>query len=902
MSGKIQFTLEAVTKGTKDIVSTTTATEKLTAALEAQRGEVKSLNQQLGQIKGFENAEKRTAKLAEQMTTAKTKVITLEQALDEQQVSTRGLRVEYTKTEQEIRSLNQQMKTASKEGAVGLKQQLSVAESKLEGLNNEMHVGKQRTNELKTAYRKAAKNVDTLSDKQSKQKARLASLGGALKRAGVSTDKLGDEQKRLKSLTEQATGALEKQNKRLKEMQGIQARIDSRKAKLGELGGQATSLAMAAAPLGASVWTAIKNESSFANVKKVVDMSPEQAAAMRSWSLKTSTETPMNANEINAMLAAGGQSGIKDTNELKQFVLDSAKMGVAFDMEAGKAGETLAVFKAAMGLDQKGAVGLAGLANHLSNNSNAKAADIAGVMAREGATAKKSGFSVNDAAALSAAMLSTGMQQDRAATALKNISGRLTLGDAASGNQKKALASIGFDSTALAGTMQSDASGTLLNILAAINDAPLEKQSALISQIFGEEAKGAVAALAGNTKNYTQALKLSREGQDVHVQSLQDEYNARINTSENGIQQFINKLNRLSVIVGGALLPALNWVMEPLGNVVDMIANFAEANQGLTAAVGLGIAGFIGLKGILLAGKAASLIFGNTLDKSKLFRKGLNRETQQGGRIAAMAAKQWRSLNTAVASSRGPGQGKRRGTQGVGGEYRSRTRSRSRSPRRRRGLGGMLSNAMSSLAVSPKGLGLAAAGGGLAMIPVAAMAQDAIDIGGSLAEKAGKFGLAKVLKPLGLAINAVQATKGIVNDDMEQAGNAIGDIGGSLAGAAAGAAIGSVVPVIGTAIGGLVGAIAGGIGGEMMGGWFGRQLDSPDETAKKVNDVQMTEAEARQRGNVHFAPVIHVNGVALQDPSAVANAAVEKMNQQYSYLMGGNTMTKQFSYAAIDQG
>ncbi|MDX1301836.1 hypothetical protein [Photobacterium sp.] len=76
----------------------------------------------------------------------------------------------------------------------------------------------------------------------------------------------------------------------------------------------------------------------------------------------------------------------------------------------------------------------------------------------------------------------------------------------------------------------------------------------------------------------------------------------------------------------------------------------------------------------------------------------------------------------------------------------------------------------------------------------------------------------------------------------------------------------------------------------------------PNETAKKVNDVQMKEAEARQRGNVHFAPVIQVNGAALQDPSAVANAAVEKMNQQYSYLMGGNTMTKQFGYAAIDQG
>ncbi|MFA0071260.1 phage tail tape measure protein, partial [Vibrio breoganii] len=94
----------------------------------------------------------------------------------------------------------------------------------------------------------------------------------------------------------------------------------------------------------------------------------------------------------------------------------------------------------------------------------------------------------------------------------------------------------------------------------------LEEQSALITQIFGEEAKGAVASLAGNTDLFRKTLKLAKQGQDVHIQSLQDEYEARINTSENGISQFINKVNRLSVIIGTALLPALNWVLEPLGD------------------------------------------------------------------------------------------------------------------------------------------------------------------------------------------------------------------------------------------------------------------------------------------------------------------------------------------------
>jgi TP901 family phage tail tape measure protein len=894
MSEKISFVLDATVKGTKDIVSTTTATERLTAALEEQRSEVKSLNTQLREVKGFDSASSRAAKLAKQVSGAKASMNALGIEMEENKQKTSRLRGEYGITQAEIRSLNQQMKKASGEGAQQLKLKFNEANKRLESLNAEIHHGKVRTTELGAAYKKASGRVDSLTERQTKQQNRLQSLGDALKKAGVSTDKLGNEQKRLESQTEKSTAALEKQNRRLKEMQTIQGRIDARKAKLGEIGSQATSLAMAAAPLAGTMWSAMKNESSFADVSKVVDMTPEQSSQLRSWALKTSTDTPMSANDINAMLAAGGQSGIQDINELKSFVLDSAKMGVAFDMEAGQAGETLAVFKAAMGLDQQDALGLAGLANHLSNNSNSKAKDIAGVMSREGATAKTAGFSVNESAALASAMLSTGMGEERTATALKNISGRLTLGDAASGTQKKAMTALGLDTGDVASSMQQDASGTLLEVLEAIKDAPIEEQSALISQIFGEEAKGAVAALAGNTQNFTKALKLAKQGQDVHIESLQKEYETRVSTSENGVDMFVNKVSRLSVVIGTALLPALNWVLEPLGKGVDMLADFAEANQTVTAAVGIGVAAFIGLKGVLLAGKAASLIFGNTLDKSRLFRKGLNRETKEGGRIAAMAAKRWRSLNAVVGSSRGTRQS------GISGGARGERSSRRK--RRGRGLSGLARSVMDNRFVQPKGAALAMAGSGIAMMPMSAMAADAIEIGGDVADSMGKVGLSRVLKPLGLTMNAVSAAEGIATGNMEQSGEALGDIGGSLGGGALGAAIGTMIlPGIGTAIGGLLGSIGGGIGGEMLGGWFGRKLDSPEKTAAKVDAVQQKEAQARQQPQVTFSPQIQITGAQGQDEQVIAKEITRQMDQQFSYLMGENTLSTQLGYAAIDR-
>ncbi|WP_318484380.1 phage tail tape measure protein [Photobacterium leiognathi] len=890
MTEKISFVLDASVKGVKDIVSTTTATERLTAALVEQRGEVQSLNGQLKNIKGFEAAKLRAEKLSIQLTETKSTMTSLSAAMTESKQKTTKLRGEYNLTQNEIRGLNKEMQHASKEGAQALQVKLKEAEHHLESLNTDIYQNKAQTNALSIAYKRASGKLDRLTDRQKKQHNTLSKLKSSLKAAGVSTDKLGDEQKRLKQQADKATLALEKQNTRLKEMQSIQDRINSRKAKLGEIGSEVRGLAAAAAPIVGTIWTAVKNESSFADVKKVVNMSDEQSTELKSWALKTSSTTPMSANDINAMLAAGGQSGISDINELKSFVLDSSKMGVAFDMDAAQAGETLSIFKAALGVDQQGAMNVASIANYLSNNSNAKAKDIASVMAREGASAKTAGFKTNESTALSASLLSLGLREERAATALKNISGRLTLGRSASGTQKKAMASIGLGADDIAAKMQNNASQTLIDVLNAVNQAPKEDKSAILSQIFGEEAKGAVASLSGNMANFTRLLKLSNENTTLQRDALEQEYTTRVSTTGSGIDIFMNKLNRLSVVFGTALLPALNWVLEPLGKGVDLLANFAEENQSVTQAVGLGVAAFIGLKGVLLTSKALSLVFGNSMDKTRLFTKGLNRETKEGGRIAAMVAKRWRRLNAAVSASHGSGS--------LGKEARSRRRRKGRRIRgRRKGLGG-ISNAVfdrrlaKKVQGSPKDIVKS-----LASMPLDLLRSDAA----SVSKNVGTKGISKALKPLGVAMSASSIVEGMTKGDMAQAGGALGDIGGSMGGGALGAAIGTVIlPGIGTAIGGLLGSIAGGLGGEMLGSWFGKKLDSPEKTAKKVEDIQSKEAMAKQSPPISFAPTFKIT-VAPGQEKRIAKEVTRQMNQQLAALMGDNTLSTQLSYAAIDR-
>ncbi|MFN3014440.1 phage tail tape measure protein [Vibrio coralliilyticus] len=906
MSEKISIVLDTVVKGAEDILSTTSATERLTAAIAQQRNEIKQVNSDLKRVEGYQAAIKSITRTREQYKRATEDVARLSREQEEHKQHTRGLSVEYKKTEKQIQSLNTELKKASGDGAIKIQNELDAVNNHLNSLNHKMAEGKVRTSELNQTYKNATKRVTKLSDKQVSQTDTLRRLGGELKKAGVDTKKLATEQSRLEKQSKEATAAIAKQNEHLQRRKAITDRIESRNAKLSQIGGEATSLAFKAAPIGASVWSAVKNESSFADVKKVVDMSPKEAAELRSWALRTSATKDgggLSANEINDMLAAGGQSGIQDLSELKSFVLDSAAMGVAFDMEAGQAGETLATFKAALGLDQQGAVGLAGTANYLSNKMNAKAGDIAGVLAREGASAKMAGFNVNESSALAASMLATGMNEERAATALKNISGRLTTGSAATKGQRDALSVLGFKSEDLAASMQSDASGTFLEVLNAIKEAPLEEQGALISQIFGEEAKGAVSALAGNTELYQEALKHANQEQSVHLESLQGEFSSRISTTENGFDTFLNNVTRLSVIFGNSLLPAVNWVLEPLSNAALVMGDFAEANETLTSAVAIGVTGFVALKAALLAGKAASLVFGNSIDKGKLFRNGLEREATANGKAAAFATQQIRKMNAAMYDV---GSGDR--SRNIGSKANRRSKRSRRARTRSKGLLGKALNLGSSVFTSKKAaVPISLAGGGLAMMPMVAAAQDAIDIGGDLAEGAGKFGLSKLLRPLSMAISAGNIASALAGGDTKGAIEEGGGLLGGLGGAAAGAALGTAIfPGVGTLVGGLAGSLAGDFFGGSIAGWIGdgltpgspNKLMSPEEVETRLAENRKKEAAAKAIPPVKVDAPIQIHAAPGMDAEQIAMEVKRQLEE--SLQVAGLTVEEALSVSYID--
>ena len=103
---------------------------------------------------------------------------------------------------------------------------------------------------------------------------------------------------------------------------------------------------------------AMQFESAMADVKKVVDFdSPQQFKEMEKDILRLTRTLPMTAEELSQIVAAGGQSGIAKS-ELIDFADSAAKMGIAFDISADKAGDMMAQWRTAFKMNQNDVIEL----------------------------------------------------------------------------------------------------------------------------------------------------------------------------------------------------------------------------------------------------------------------------------------------------------------------------------------------------------------------------------------------------------------------------------------------------------------------------------------------------------------------------------------------------------------
>lgn len=454
----------------------------------------------------------------------------------------------------------------SKARTEALAQEFKNTGGKSEELAKKLAKSREETSRLSERYQKSKASMDAVNSKIQQQKSELDSLSGSLSKAGFKTDDFAKSQKKLAT------------------KMSIQENYEAMKEHFGKAGTYAKSAVKRTAAFGAAAAVplkfAIDEESVNAEIAKVADFANDKQKKEVTDSLKKmiTTEIPMSYQEIGELAAAGAQGGI-ETVDLSKFSELAAKMGVAFDMEAGEAGQKMANWKAAFGMDMDELKALGDKVNYLGNNSAASASSISNVISRVGALGEVAGVGSGEVAGLGAAMVAMGTDDDVAATGIKKV-----LTTLASGGNKASKAILGIGGADLSKAMKADGAGTIIDVFEKIKALNPEEQTGALRDIFGQQNIGAIAPLLNNLDLVKEYLGMVGD-KSKYSGSMQKEFEAQAGTTANQLKILGNQAKDAGMVVGGIMLPYFKKGVEKLQEFALKVKTFAEENPKMMSSI-----------------------------------------------------------------------------------------------------------------------------------------------------------------------------------------------------------------------------------------------------------------------------------------------------------------------------
>ncbi|MEE4101514.1 phage tail tape measure protein [Pseudomonas viridiflava] len=365
-----------------------------------------------------------------------------------------------------------------------------------------------------------------------------------------------------------------------------------------------------AQPLIDAVKAAMGFETSMAGVKRSVTFdTPQQFQAMSRDILDLSERLPESASGLAAIVTEGAKANVPRA-ELTGFATDAVKMGIAFDQTAAQSGEMMGKWRSSFEMTQPQVAALSEKINVLGGNNLEK--QIATMITAMGPLGPVAGRASGEIAAMGATLAGVDVPTDVAAKGIKSFMQSITEGGAAKAGAFEALQ---LDINQLTQGMQQDPSGTIEKVLKAISTVDPGTQSAVITQLFGEESLGAITPLLKNLDVLRSNLAKVGEG----VQSagtIEQEFQANSETTAVALKEMENRVDRLSINIGSMFLPAMNETMAVIGPMISQVAALAAEHPGvIKGVVGAAIA-FGVLQVAVIAATTASKLLSSVLGMS----------------------------------------------------------------------------------------------------------------------------------------------------------------------------------------------------------------------------------------------------------------------------------------------
>lgn len=375
-----------------------------------------------------------------------------------------------------------------------------------------------------------------------------------------------------------------------------------------EIGKSASKAALvvgtALAGMGAlSIKTAMSFESSMAEIDKTVEFTSSNGLAnMRKELQALTTQIPQTFEELAAVTATGGQLGIAE-KDLVHFTEVMAKMGVAFDIPAQQAADSMAKIANVFQIPIANIDRLGDAINTLSNNTPATAAQLIDSLQRVGGVAKVFGLSEDATLGLTGALIAMGKPAEVASTAVNSLLTSFSTLDNATKSQLIGFEQLGLNIDDFSKLVATDGKQAIITYLEAINKLEQSKRIGTNALIIGKEFGDDITMLAGSVEvlenNWAMLGETANTTKD-YFGSMDIEFKKISATTANKMTLFKNNIDGVVASIGEAFIPALNELLLNMTPMVATIGTWVSANpeliQQITLVGGSLIGTVLGLK------------------------------------------------------------------------------------------------------------------------------------------------------------------------------------------------------------------------------------------------------------------------------------------------------------------
>lgn len=374
-----------------------------------------------------------------------------------------------------------------------------------------------------------------------------------------------------------------------------------------------TEPALAIASVGLPTQEAISFETAFTGVRKTVNATNQELAAMEANLRRMAAgknPIPISANELAGIAASAGQLGIATPN-IENFTRTMADLGVATNLTGEEAATGLAKFANITRMPQTEFDRLGSTVVALGNNLATTESDIVAMSLRIAGAGKQVGLTQAQILSFSGALSSVGIEAESGGTAISKVFITLDQASREGGDKLKLLAQVaGTTGAKFKESFEKDAAGATVSFiegLKKVSDGGGNVFAVLDKLGLGQiRVRDALLRASNAGDLFSKSLALGSKAW-ADNNALTKEAETRYATTASKLEVFQNRVKEVGIEIGDKFLTKVGNMSGKLGDAVEMLVPLANSFEALPAPIQ---SAAIGLAALLAAVGPAKFILG----------------------------------------------------------------------------------------------------------------------------------------------------------------------------------------------------------------------------------------------------------------------------------------------------